>query len=132
MCATTTGDARIGDWSSRYPSVSLPSKRPTVCPTSNGEISPEGSCTSTGGRHDRVFVPDGPTSPSRLPFRLPLPLVHRASLHLEPACRGVAGTVPRDRVRHRLGPEAPRWRACRPLTRQAAHTVDSLRTPKRP
>src|SRR5665811_47134 len=39
MCATTTGDARIGDWSSRYPSVSLPSKRPTVCPTSNGEIS---------------------------------------------------------------------------------------------
>src|SRR5665811_98910 len=59
MCATTTGDARIGDWSSRYPSVSLPSKRPTVCPTSNGEISSEGSSTSTGGRHDRVFVPDG-------------------------------------------------------------------------
>jgi hypothetical protein len=59
MCATTTGDARIGDWSSRYPSVSLPSKRPTVCPTSNGEISSVGSCTSTGGRHDRVFVPDG-------------------------------------------------------------------------
>ena len=54
------GCARIGDWSFRYPSVSLPSKRPTVCPTSNGEISSEGSCTSTGGRHDRVFVPYGP------------------------------------------------------------------------
>jgi ABC-2 type transport system permease protein len=30
-----------------------------VCPTSNGEISSVGSCTSTGRRHDRVFVPDG-------------------------------------------------------------------------
>src|SRR5450756_1517578 len=45
-----------------------------------------------------------PTSPSRLPFRLPLPLLHRASLHLEPACREVAGTVPRDRVLHRRCP----------------------------
>jgi putative transposase len=33
-------------WGFRYPRVSLPSKRPTVCPTSNGEIS-SGSSTST-------------------------------------------------------------------------------------
>jgi|GEM_PF-1201907 len=47
MCSTTAGDARIEDWSFRYPRVSRPSKRPTVCPTSNGEISSEGSSTST-------------------------------------------------------------------------------------
>jgi len=61
-----------------YPSVSLPSKRPTVCPTSNGEISSEGSCTSTGGRHDRVFVPDGVVAPRvsddpGLPLLMPRP-----------------------------------------------------------
>jgi hypothetical protein len=42
MISTTTGDARIEDWSYRYPRDSLPSKRVTACPASNGEISSVG------------------------------------------------------------------------------------------
>ena len=65
MCATATGDARIGDCPFRCPSVSLPSKRPAVSPTSSGETSSVGSSTNTSGRHDRVSVPDGSVAPAQ-------------------------------------------------------------------
>jgi ATP-dependent RNA helicase RhlE len=44
------------------------------------------------------------TSTSRLPVRLPLPLLHIASLHLEPARRAVGGIVRRDGALHRRCP----------------------------